>query len=523
MLIGSLEDITILNAIVSQQPVLDDTTQFFALPFAKCDVSLSLILTKGKGSVSEIVARWLSSTGIDPAEIVDTKDIEFEQTQVSLNPEKSVDSLEEACNVDVSSQDQEKLLSLSVELGSEAKTDTSAKTDILEKMTLLKCHFPYSLSSSVLLANLCWEFAMSWNKDITQLQILDAALSVLRQIPMKYMRHGVCCLLWSLYIKKRLETTTKLMNKLGKLPKERLCMQEIGLSDIQLTTFLQHCVAFLEIFIDCEVLEPMKTPVIKSEELWEGCTGGPQPFATLAISQASASYDLILLHLQLANVLHMIAQFNIKMQRLLTNLFDSVVQPYFFQSMSEKVMLTWYRDDKRDNARTNFLCRVLTASMDYFILQESADRKILNSAQAIHWLSRCEILASMWKINSDELRIHQVCRLYVSGFDRLAEEILTAVNDTERLAHNLLEIAGRRMIAYLSATPDLPQELSQIIPALTKYLQSLQTSDIIYTNCSNDDTIELIRQVARFLPETHSDYHLAQLMLDATSIYEDGS
>lgn len=61
---------------------------------------------------------------------------------------------------------------------------------------------------------------------------------------------GVCCLLWTLHIKKRLEASAKLMNKLGKLPKERLCMQDIGLSDIQLTTFLQHCVTFLDIFID---------------------------------------------------------------------------------------------------------------------------------------------------------------------------------------------------------------------------------------------------------------------------------
>lgn len=61
---------------------------------------------------------------------------------------------------------------------------------------------------------------------------------------------GVCCLLWTLHIKKRMEAAAKLMNKLGKLPKERLCMQDIGLSDIQVTMFLQHCVTFLDIFLD---------------------------------------------------------------------------------------------------------------------------------------------------------------------------------------------------------------------------------------------------------------------------------
>lgn len=61
---------------------------------------------------------------------------------------------------------------------------------------------------------------------------------------------GVCCLLWSVHIKKRMEAVAKLINKLGKLPKERLCMQEIGLSDAQAVIFLQDCVTFLEVFID---------------------------------------------------------------------------------------------------------------------------------------------------------------------------------------------------------------------------------------------------------------------------------
>lgn len=47
-----------------------------------------------------------------------------------------------------------------------------------------------------------------------------------------------------------MEAVAKLINKLGKLPKERLCMQEIGLSDAQAVIFLQDCVTFLEVFID---------------------------------------------------------------------------------------------------------------------------------------------------------------------------------------------------------------------------------------------------------------------------------
>ncbi|XP_050481313.1 rab3 GTPase-activating protein non-catalytic subunit isoform X3 [Bombus huntii] len=520
LLIGNLEDIAILDAIVSQEPPSDTTTQFFALPFVKFDISLGSVLSKGKGSVSEIVAKWITSTGIDPSQLVDTTDTEFDHARPTNDSLEVLNSSDEICNVDdVLQSNVEKPLSESLDTESEEKDSTNANICILERIKLLKGHFPYSLTTSVLLANICWEFAMSWNKDISQLKSLEAALCVLRQIPMKRMRHGVCCLLWSVHIKKRMEAVAKLINKLGKLPKERLCMQEIGLSDAQAVIFLQDCVTFLEIFIDSEMLEVGQNIVIKSEELWEVCTSGPQPFAALAIFQAPAWYDLIMLHLQLANVLHMIAHFNLKVLKPLNNLFDSVVQPYFFQSMADKVMLTWYRDDKRDNLRTTFLCRIINASMD-FIHQETIDGKMSSSMQAIQWMSKCQTLASIWKISNDELRIHQVCQLYVIGFDRLAEEVVTAVNDVEKLAEDLLPIAGRRMMAYLSKSPDLLEEVSRISPALTKYLESLDVPDVIYTNCSNDDTIELIRRVSRHLPETHSNYHLAQLMLDAVFIYE---
>lgn len=50
------------------------------------------------------------------------------------------------------------------------------------------------------------------------------------------------------------------------------------------------------------------------------------------------------------------------------------------------------------------------------------------SKEAVDWMSKCQMLASIWKINKDELRIHQACALYVNGFDRLAEEVIKIYN-----------------------------------------------------------------------------------------------
>lgn len=74
------------------------------------------------------------------------------------------------------------------------------------------------------------------------------------------------------------------------------------------------------------MLERGDSTVIKSEELWEGHPGGPQPFATLAISQTPAWYDLVLLHVQVANVLYIMACLNLRIPKPLSNLFESVVR-----------------------------------------------------------------------------------------------------------------------------------------------------------------------------------------------------
>lgn len=78
-------------------------------------------------------------------------------------------------------------------------------------------------------------------------------------------------------------------------------------------------------FPQAEVLEVGNRSIVQSEELWEGCPPGPQPFAALAISQPLAWYELIMLHLQLATVLHMMARFNLKVVKPMQNLFDSIV------------------------------------------------------------------------------------------------------------------------------------------------------------------------------------------------------
>lgn len=89
-------------------------------------ISSSMIL----GSVSEIVAKWLSSTGVHPAQLVDMADVEFEQLHfvenVVLEKEVSaINSQEDAI---------EDAPSLSVENQTEPTTNTTAQAWVLGKI-----------------------------------------------------------------------------------------------------------------------------------------------------------------------------------------------------------------------------------------------------------------------------------------------------------------------------------------------------------------------------------------------------
>lgn len=61
-------------------------------------------------------------------------------------------------------------------------------------------------------------------------------------------------MLWSMHLRLRFEAAIRLINKIGKVPKERLCRQDIGLSDIQMTDFFKICSDFFDIFMEVNEL-----------------------------------------------------------------------------------------------------------------------------------------------------------------------------------------------------------------------------------------------------------------------------
>ncbi|XP_063235843.1 rab3 GTPase-activating protein non-catalytic subunit isoform X2 [Bacillus rossius redtenbacheri] len=519
LLIGQLEDVALLDAFLRQRPHVtgEKKTRIktFWLTYEKLAVSLSNILKNGKGSVSELVARWVSYSGIEPQYLVDRSDQEFCAEAGEKASEEPSDGRSPARGV-------------AVERCSEAVNLEDSHAQTLELVGLLKKHFPYSLTSSVLLANLGWEYLLSWQRNTELiLEALEAAVSCLRTVPSPHMRQGVCSLAWSMHLGQRFESAARLMHKVGKVPKERLCRQEVGISDLELTAFLRSCVTFLDIFMEaslqCDACRP--ADFSRWEELWQGEGEGAPPLSALALAQPPPSYDLLHLHHQLASALLMMAAFHLRLPRPVSALFDSTSQAALFSDLASNPQLPGHcLDQKLNETRLDFLFRVIAgATQSIQRIADSADDRACSAdvQSAVEWTGRCLELAAAWHIGPDALRRHQICELYSCGHDRLAEEIIPAVSDTATVGSQLLMIVGQRVKRMIMSSSNLHHKIAQLSPLLSSWMESLDEGALHSDSRPLADTAQLLGHVVRLLPEGHRDHQLAQHMLEALHALQD--
>ena len=90
-----------------------------------CHSVIMNLFVSTTGSVSELVARWLSCAGVDPLRLVDLSDVEFD------NVEQQVQTSDENNIKKTSSVDIKEGLKLEVEQGSEVTPANEHETEIL--------------------------------------------------------------------------------------------------------------------------------------------------------------------------------------------------------------------------------------------------------------------------------------------------------------------------------------------------------------------------------------------------------
>lgn len=372
LLIDKLDDVAALGVVLSSGLSHIHSSQS-TLPAVACrtpDTSLGHIVSGGKGIVSELTAKWLISFGINPKLLTETQDSDTNEQTMETDEESP-------------------------------ETKDEAELAFKSHWAFLREHFPFSAQSGVILVHMAWEYFCHWSKYMSNMSLFGAGLQCLAAIqPADYsLKHGICCMIWNAHLIIPLEATKKLINKTGRLPKEALCMQDIGLSDSLVADFLEHCTDFLQHFASSHGFVKIE---LRYEELLQD---GPVPLAFLALEQRQAIPVIVRGHSELNQVLFMIASLNIRMHRPIQTVFDGMTNEMFFRDINRPLQHELpVADPLLKRKRTEFLTTVISATMD--LIREDLEQVFLDDH--IQWMQRVQKLSDAWDLNNEELKRHQV-------------------------------------------------------------------------------------------------------------------
>lgn len=145
---------------------------------------------------------------------------------------------------------------------------------------------PHTFEPTVLLIYACWISMTMWNKQLisavnptsptvthTPKDLFDLSLTFYNQIQIGIIKQNLGSLLWHTFIRSRIVTLTQLIEKIGKIPKDRLCYKELRLSEKDLISFLEQLSKnFFDPFIESIYNQLNEVPIFNMDDVWHANT-----------------------------------------------------------------------------------------------------------------------------------------------------------------------------------------------------------------------------------------------------------
>ncbi|XP_042857706.1 rab3 GTPase-activating protein non-catalytic subunit-like [Penaeus japonicus] len=494
LVIGQLECLLPLNQFLSLVPENGPQRQ------PKLEVSVKDLLDKGKGYVAELVANWFIGSGMDHGCVV-----QLVQQQDELRRREK----EESEKMDDTSEQIEQMEVTSEPVPEELKQIDGKISELLRNVSK---KFPNSVAADSVLTNMSWELAAAWNKARDDTSLISQAVKLISSIRNSHIRHGVSLMLWETWVSQFVQLTTSLMDKVGRIPKDRLCRRDLGLGEHNLAQVLQAVLTLLEQIMEanvvCEVEKPL---VIPADSFWSGQEGSPA-LVELTVMQKMTCYDLVYQHYQLVSVLYLVTQHGLKSVRPLTY-FDGKDRSVLFKPLTTSWTIGGHTDPTVIKARLALLCRVITAAVTS--LPDTTEHKqgdSLSIRQAID-------LGRAWGTSLDVLHRHHICELYTSGLDKLAEEELPTISDAPLLGSQLVLIAGQRLNYQLENSPRTAHHLALTSPTITEWIKSCDAGSLRCPAVPLEYTVTLLTHALSLLPEDAQEHKMATALYDTLTAF----
>ncbi|XP_042225418.1 rab3 GTPase-activating protein non-catalytic subunit-like isoform X1 [Homarus americanus] len=494
----------------------------------KLEVSAKALLDKGKGYVAELVANWFIGSGLS----LSTVEKLLEQQDTYRKSKEREEAMDVDNGREILAGDDEKM-TVDVE---EPDEEDATSEEIKKLLRRVGAKFPHSVAGDSVFTNMAWELAAAWHKTPDDVSMLFQALCHIDKIKNSHIRHGVSLMIWETWVSQCVRAASDLMEKVGRLPKDRLCRRDLGLGEHSLAPMFQAGLGLLEQIMEanvvCEVEKPL---VLSADRFWMGQEGSPA-LVELTIMQKMTCYDLVYQHYQLVSVLYLTAQHNLKNIRPLS-CFDGKGRSVLFKSLTTSWTVGGYTDPAVSKARMALLCRVITAAITSLPDIAGPSQGLMvrfpgtSSSPSCKWvpsfttwgnstnIRQAIDLGRAWGLTLDVLNRHHICELYTSGFDSAAEEVLPIVNDGPLLGSQLVLLAGQRLHHHLLNSPRTAHHLALTSPTITEWVKSCDTGSLRCPTVPLEQTLMLLTRALNLLSESSQEYKMATALYETLSAF----
>ncbi|KAJ0175608.1 hypothetical protein K1T71_008767 [Dendrolimus kikuchii] len=478
ILIGKLEDISILSIVL----MFKDSYKGEGLPklqMAEYNINLKYIYTRGKGSVTELIAKWLCDMGVTPEAIITNE----------LMEKYTTSSSDVAC----AAEDDSDPSYLFMENNRNCIQENSS---IFKWLSLLRQQFPLSTTSNYIIANMCWEYAIAWQKCMSNTTLLESVVRCLMNESDLHIRLGLFSIIWSTYIKHDFEVSCRLVNKVGRLPKDPLCMQDTDLDHVGLVSFFEVITKYLNKFYNCAntTLSQKKNSIV-FEKIWDESTPS---LVEVAQNTRRVNNDILNLNYQIACTLYYQCHFNLKFAKPLDTLYDIDYQ-YILEALTGNILnreINMKASDKLRNPRMKFLTKLIRAAVETISTSDTKEPyKSYNHDECMVWMEKITTLAELWNISRDFINRQQVIALYHLGFDMLAENLIGIIECPEEVLPPIIAITIQRLKRSLEQSPSQAEWIVTLPPHLYKRLQSTVLDTSIPAHPSLTTTIVVLEKL----------------------------
>lgn len=389
LLIGKLEDISILSIVL----MFKDTFFGKSLPKlqpADYSINLKYVYTRGKGSVTELIAKWLCSMGVLPEAIVTNELMEIHDS----NTEDSEETDDDTTYIFVENN--------------RIYVDENPK--IFKWLSLLRRQFPLSTSADYIIANMCWEYSIAWQKSFHTTELLDAVIHCLVNISDLHIKLGLFSIIWSTYIKHSFEVSCRLVNKIGRLPKDSFSLQDLGTDNASLLKFLELATKYLENFLKYAAITPNKEKhKIEFEKIWDESLPS---LVEVAQNTKIVNNDILILNYQISCTIYYQCHFNLKFSKPLDTLYDIDYQ-YILEALTGNVVtreINMKASEKLRNPRMKFLTKLIRSAVETISSESDCDGPdtTYNSEEFTSWIQKVVVLSELWSVDSDFMKCQQV-------------------------------------------------------------------------------------------------------------------